>query len=64
MCVLFNSILISSVPNARVINPFKPRERESERIVRKYSIRVEVKRKHLGESERRFIFEGEKRASC
>jgi hypothetical protein len=28
--------------------------------VRKDSIRVEEKRKHLGESERRFIFEGEK----
>jgi hypothetical protein len=28
--------------------------------VRKDSIRVEVKRKHLGESERRFISEGEK----
>jgi hypothetical protein len=27
--------------------------------VRKDSIRVEVKRKHLGESERRFISEGE-----
>jgi hypothetical protein len=37
MCVLFNSILINSVLNARVINPFKlrerERERESERIV-------------------------------
>jgi hypothetical protein len=33
------------------------RERE---IVRKDSIRVEVKRKHLRESERRFISEGEK----
>jgi hypothetical protein len=28
--------------------------------VRKDSIRVEVKRKHLGESERHFISEGEK----
>jgi hypothetical protein len=28
------------------------------------SIRVEEKRKHLGESERRFISEGEKRESC
>jgi hypothetical protein len=35
----------------------KPRERER---VRKDSIRVEVKRKHVGESERRFISEGEK----
>jgi hypothetical protein len=35
------------------------RERERERV-RKDSIRVEVKRKHLGESERRFMFEGEK----
>jgi hypothetical protein len=38
-------------------------ERERERV-RRDSIRVEVKRKHLGESERRFISEGEKRASC
>jgi hypothetical protein len=37
------------------------RERELGKIV---SIRVEEKRKHLGESERRFISEGEKRASC
>jgi hypothetical protein len=35
------------------------RERE-----RKDSIRVEEKRKHLGESERRFMSEGEKRVSC
>jgi hypothetical protein len=42
---------------------WSPRERERERErVRKDSIRVEVKRKHLGESERRFISEG-KRAS-
>jgi hypothetical protein len=35
------------------------RERESERErVRKDSIRVEVKRKYLGESERRFMSEG------
>jgi hypothetical protein len=40
------------------INPLK-RERERERV-RKDSIRVEVKRKHLGESERRFISKGEK----
>jgi hypothetical protein len=33
-------------------------KRERERV-RKDSIRVEVKRKHLGESERRFISEGE-----
>jgi hypothetical protein len=38
--------------------PFKA-EREREKL-RKDSIRVEVKRKHLGESERRFISEGEK----
>jgi hypothetical protein len=38
-----------------------PEERER---VRKDSIRVEEKRKHLGESERRFIFKGGKRASC
>jgi hypothetical protein len=37
--------------------------RERERV-RKDSIRVEVKRKHLGESERRFMSEGGKRASC
>jgi hypothetical protein len=42
------------------INPLKPkRERERERV-RKDSIRAEVKRKHLGESESRFISEGEK----
>jgi hypothetical protein len=35
------------------INALKPK-RERERV-RKDSIRVEVKRKHLGESERRFI---------
>jgi hypothetical protein len=35
----------------------KLKERER---VRKDSIRVEVKRKHLGESERRFISEREK----
>jgi hypothetical protein len=41
-------------------NPSKPKkERERERD-RKDSIRVEVKSKHLGESERRFITEGEK----
>jgi hypothetical protein len=40
-----------------LINSLKPKERER---VRKDSIRVEVKRKHLGESERRFISEGEK----
>jgi hypothetical protein len=40
-----------------LFNPLKPRERER---VRKDSIRVEEKRKHLGESERRFIYEGEK----
>jgi hypothetical protein len=34
-------------------------EAEEERV-RKDSRRVEVKRKHLGESERRFISEGEK----
>jgi hypothetical protein len=38
------------------INHLKPKERER---VRKDSIRIEVKRKHLGESERRFISEGE-----
>jgi hypothetical protein len=36
----------------------KPK-RERERV-RKDSIRIEVKRKHLGESERRFVSEGEK----
>jgi hypothetical protein len=36
---------------------FPKRERERDR---KDSIRVEVKRKYLGESERRFISEGEK----
>jgi hypothetical protein len=34
-------------------------KRERERV-RKDSIRVQVKRKHLGESERRFISEGKK----
>jgi hypothetical protein len=38
--------------------PFKPK-RERERV-RKDNIRVEVKRKHLGESERRFISGGGK----
>jgi hypothetical protein len=38
-----------------MINPLKRIER-----VRKDSIRVEEKIKHLGESERRFISEGEK----
>jgi hypothetical protein len=37
----------------------KPKERERE-SVRKDSIRVEEKRTHLGESERRFMSEGEK----
>jgi hypothetical protein len=37
--------------------PFEDEKRDR---VRKDSIRVEVKRKHLGESERRFISEGEK----
>jgi hypothetical protein len=41
------------------LNPSKVKER-----VRKNNIRIEVKRKHLGESERRFISEREKRASC
>jgi hypothetical protein len=36
-------------------------DRERERV-RKDSIRVEVKRKHLGESERRFISEGERKS--
>jgi hypothetical protein len=40
------------------INPLKLK-RERERV-RKDSIRVEVKRKHLGESERCFLCEGEK----
>jgi hypothetical protein len=38
----------------------RERERERERV-RKDSIRVEEKRKHLGESERRFISEGKKK---
>jgi hypothetical protein len=37
---------------------FEAEERERERV------RKEEKRKHLGESERCFISEGEKRASC
>jgi hypothetical protein len=41
------------------INPLKPKSRERERV-RKESRRVEEKRKYLGESERRFISEGEK----
>jgi hypothetical protein len=40
----------------RTINPLKPKRQR----VRKDSRRVEEKRKHLGESERRFISEGEK----
>jgi hypothetical protein len=40
-------------------NPLKKTKRERERV-RKDSIRVEVKRKHLGESETRFISEGGK----
>jgi hypothetical protein len=43
--------------------PLKPKLVRRERV-RKDSIRVEEKRKYLGESERRFISEGEKRASC
>jgi hypothetical protein len=38
---------------------FEAEARERERV-RKVSIRVELKRKHLGESERRFISEGGK----
>jgi hypothetical protein len=45
--------------NDLLINPLKTKERERERV-RKDSIRVEVKRKHLGESERRFIPDVEK----
>jgi hypothetical protein len=56
--MLFHFPLFSSTP----FNRLKPK-RERERI-RKDSIRVEEKRKHLGGSERRFISEGEKRASC
>jgi hypothetical protein len=41
----------------KIINPLNPKERER---VTKNSIRVEVKRKHLGESERRLMSEGEK----
>jgi hypothetical protein len=44
------------------IIPLQPK-RERERV-RKDSIRVKEKGKHLGESERRFMSEGEKRASC
>jgi hypothetical protein len=44
-----------------LLNPLNLK-RERERV-RKDSIRVEEKRKHLGERERRFISEGEKRAS-
>jgi hypothetical protein len=42
------------------IIPLQPKRER----VRKDSIRVEEKRKHLGESERRFISEGGKIASC
>jgi hypothetical protein len=45
------------------ISSFNPLRPKRERV-RMDSIRVEVKRKHLGESERRFISEGKKRASC
>jgi hypothetical protein len=41
-----------------LVKPLK-RKRERERV-RKESRRVEEKRKHLGESERRFMCEGEK----
>jgi hypothetical protein len=41
----------------RALSPLKPTKRER---VRKDSIRVEEKRKHLGESEKRFISEREK----
>jgi hypothetical protein len=37
-------------------NPFMPKRER----VRKDSIRVEVKRKHMGERERRFVSEGKK----
>jgi hypothetical protein len=47
---------------SRSVNLLKPK-RDRDRV-RKDSIRVEEKRKHLGESERRFISEGEKGASC
>jgi hypothetical protein len=40
----------------RVLNPLKPKRER----VRKDSIRVEEKRKHVRESERRFMSEGEK----
>jgi hypothetical protein len=51
--------VINSVPDT-AFNALKPKKER----VRKDSIRVEIKRKHLGESERRFISEGEERASC
>jgi hypothetical protein len=43
------------------ISVYKPLKTNRERV-RKDSIRVEVTRKHLGESERRFISEGEKKS--
>jgi hypothetical protein len=47
--------------NPWINNLWSQKERER---VRKDSRRVEEKRKHLGESERRFISEGGKRTSC
>jgi hypothetical protein len=57
-----NTNITSSSITRLKFNPLKPKRER----VRKDSIRVEEKRKHLGESERRFtrISEGEKRASC
>jgi hypothetical protein len=46
-----------------VLTFLRRKEREKKRV-RKDSIRVEEKRKHLEESEMRFISEGGKRASC
>jgi hypothetical protein len=43
-----------------VLDPLEPKRER----VRKDSIRVEEKRKHLGESERRFISGRGERASC
>jgi hypothetical protein len=45
-----------------VLNPLKLK-RERERV-RKDSVRVEVKRKHLGEARGALYLRGEERASC
>jgi hypothetical protein len=57
--------MFSSTSTCHIITELKGSEvtitlRSRKERVRKYSIRVEEKRKHLGEGERRFISEGGK----